>query len=582
MSGPIPHPVDGFMPKYSYIPLVESDEIRLMKVFLRVDGSRGYDIVHTSLENSPPFHAVSYTWGDNAQLRDLRLTCGSHLEITRNLFTALSFTAPQCHSGHLWIDQICIDQSNVLERNHQVKMMGDIYKQCFNCLIWLGEDKELDAGTRAIMKSVRTDQSLHANSDGLQAMGLSPHDESWKRILQIMQRPWFSRAWVLQEVVLPKAAFVIFGPELLDFVSVQKSLNAFNEAYWSQLQATKDLWDSLILHLGKYYGGDKQIYPFHDLLSGFSWQSRTTDDRDLVYAFLGLKENLEIDIQPNYSATVEKTFIEVATMMIKGTRSLDMFRSLTRYGRHNSEGTVPSWVPDWRSVNWIAELFSPVPTYRKAVSLSRPHIWIESNEPSQLTVRGQIIDTIKFTLPRLEIISTTWTALNVRGYLNIEERIRQLEALGQRKYSRINVLKTLLGGGSLESWLPESVRGYPSLDLHSFELLLDAYDNADPTMFTLSFTPSTLDNAYIKALQALARFAENRHLFISVGGKVGLATASQQEDLICILHGSDYPVILRKQPDDQYHVIEVCYFEDAMYGESVWWKEDDAKEFVLG
>jgi hypothetical protein len=42
----------------------------------------------------------------------------------------------------LWVDAICIDQSNIEERNHQVKLMDLIYKNAKIVFMWLGEEAD--------------------------------------------------------------------------------------------------------------------------------------------------------------------------------------------------------------------------------------------------------------------------------------------------------------------------------------------------------------------------------------------------------------------------------------------------------
>jgi hypothetical protein len=44
----------------------------------------------------------------------------------------------------MWIDAICIDQSNLKERSFQVKQMRKIYHQAIRTVIWLG-DESLDS-----------------------------------------------------------------------------------------------------------------------------------------------------------------------------------------------------------------------------------------------------------------------------------------------------------------------------------------------------------------------------------------------------------------------------------------------------
>ena len=43
---------------------------------------------------------------------------------------------------NVWIDQICIDQTAVLERNNQVSLMGQIYRGAYECFVYLGEGPE--------------------------------------------------------------------------------------------------------------------------------------------------------------------------------------------------------------------------------------------------------------------------------------------------------------------------------------------------------------------------------------------------------------------------------------------------------
>jgi hypothetical protein len=43
---------------------------------------------------------------------------------------------------NIWVNTICIDQSNIVERNVQVGIMRDIYIQASNVLVWLGEETD--------------------------------------------------------------------------------------------------------------------------------------------------------------------------------------------------------------------------------------------------------------------------------------------------------------------------------------------------------------------------------------------------------------------------------------------------------
>jgi hypothetical protein len=59
----------------------------------------------------------------------------------------------------------------------------------------------------------------------------------------------------------------------------------------------------------------------------------------------------------------------------------------------------------------------------------------------------------------------------------------------------------------------------------------------------------------------------------------------QKDDLVCILHGSRTPVILRlvdsKDGHTRFTTLGQCYYENAMYGEAVSWDEEDAHIICL-
>jgi len=51
----------------------------------------------------------------------------------------LQYLRQPSRTRKIWVDAICIDQSSTTERNHQVALMGEVYKLAKRVLIWLGE-----------------------------------------------------------------------------------------------------------------------------------------------------------------------------------------------------------------------------------------------------------------------------------------------------------------------------------------------------------------------------------------------------------------------------------------------------------
>jgi hypothetical protein len=133
---------------YCYSPLnSERKEIRVLIVQPRAQDS-GHDPVrcsirHISLQEvpRPEYETISYTWGDPLR-KDFLFLDGLKITVLASAAQALRCVLE--HSGGrervVWIDAICIDQANPSERAQQVAFMGDVYRQSFHNLIYLGDD----------------------------------------------------------------------------------------------------------------------------------------------------------------------------------------------------------------------------------------------------------------------------------------------------------------------------------------------------------------------------------------------------------------------------------------------------------
>jgi len=95
------------------------------------------DMLEASLGQPPQYEALSYSW--DAQYPQIYIYCSwAIFPITANCETALRHLRSR-RSRLLWVDSICIDQTSISEQNHQVRLMGDIYKTVQRVLVWLGE-----------------------------------------------------------------------------------------------------------------------------------------------------------------------------------------------------------------------------------------------------------------------------------------------------------------------------------------------------------------------------------------------------------------------------------------------------------
>jgi len=84
------------------------------------------------------FEALSYQWGQEDP--ECFIICnGKRLNVTPNCKAALTHLRHQIMPRRLWVDAICIDQTEEEERSHQVDFMGHIYSAASTVIAWLGE-----------------------------------------------------------------------------------------------------------------------------------------------------------------------------------------------------------------------------------------------------------------------------------------------------------------------------------------------------------------------------------------------------------------------------------------------------------
>jgi hypothetical protein len=94
-------------------------------------------------EEFDPYICLSYVWGDLKGKATIRIN-GRIFRVGKNLSSFLHHARRTLSSTYLWIDALCIDQSNTKERNQQVQQMGKVYTLAQTVLVWLGDDVEIE------------------------------------------------------------------------------------------------------------------------------------------------------------------------------------------------------------------------------------------------------------------------------------------------------------------------------------------------------------------------------------------------------------------------------------------------------
>lgn len=217
---------------YSYTPLPwPSSRIRLLEilpgddahVFCRMHMANSDSIDSLRIDGKyRTYEALSYTWHGQALTKTI--FCDEKLlQVTHSIHDALRALRRSSTSRLLWIDAICINQTDLQERSHQVSIMKQIYSRAALVISWLGKEDEHSATAfqfieKIIKRHISAGESLHASPDAIwskqtmDAMNL-PHFPSyeWEALARLFERPYFCRIWVVQELVVSSKTVVRCG-----------------------------------------------------------------------------------------------------------------------------------------------------------------------------------------------------------------------------------------------------------------------------------------------------------------------------------------------------------------------------------
>jgi hypothetical protein len=305
-------------------------QIRLISVRPEADGPIRCSIktIDLNADRTPDYRALSYTWGAQGNehhiyINDQRLSVRQNLHdflvaFRKRLFVYHSGGLYEDEIQWLWVDQICIDQAVVEERNHQVRMMSRIYEQATYVYMWLGSS---DMRTEAAMKALKTafrgyHAGIHKTSvkknknSGVKkntCTSASKMPADWPdAIRHFFCNSYWTRLWIVQEVMLARYIRIICGESLLSWEELRRFCLSNSPSLTIALGVTipeQTVWLAEHALSAKTYG-------FNELLRAFE-KSQCENPRDKVYGLQGLlAQDQKIPI--DYGKTVEEVYQDAA------------------------------------------------------------------------------------------------------------------------------------------------------------------------------------------------------------------------------------------------------------------------------
>jgi len=238
---------------------VDEKEIRLLRVFpaFRHSAPIVCDIRSCTLDlaSSHAYRALSYAWGHpEAEKREITLE-GSTLMVQPNLESALRHLRSKVFPLIIWVDAVCINQSDLKERSQQVMLMREIYLSATIVNVWLGpasdeSDRAMDFVAAAWTELERNGGQNSAEFFQWYIGQTSPTNSTspWKALLALMKRDWWARVWVIQEVSnradLGKSVFISCGFRWMHYNPFVQTFVALCQCFYQSINLDdKDFMD---------------------------------------------------------------------------------------------------------------------------------------------------------------------------------------------------------------------------------------------------------------------------------------------------------------------------------------------------
>ncbi|KAG4440574.1 hypothetical protein IFR05_003941 [Cadophora sp. M221] len=570
--------------QYHYTSLDEqSGEIRLMILLPGPFDAPIHVLLQTTQftrDNVPEYEALSYTWGSADYPKMIRVGDApldrTALEITGNLAQALPYLRHASERRTLWIDAICVNQQNLQERSSQVKRMPDLYSKAKGVVVWLGPNEPDSAVAMNLLQEMGSKVLVNWNaytytdvSDPEQTGGRAgdsqvPTDVEDRltfiaaeisAIGRILNRQWFERLWIVQEICLaPQATMVQCGHAIAPWDHFSNGIYLLHTKRWAwydplEEQVIRARLTAVVTFLRLKY---RSYASFRGLLEDTKKQ-KCSDPRDRIFAILSLAKDL--DLEPDYTKSATETFKDVMLSYLKSMKSLD---TVISSGCNLQDHEGPSWVPDWSNLPPVNPIVQHLASGESEA--------VFRCEGDTLIVQGIAVGYVKHAEPfALSGVART-------AYFIMATEIRRVISCildpsntnPVPSQDLIGIAQTLIPNTLANNYFPEDSND-PNLEETRDYLA---------SLLEAQHSPETIDTEHSgrakRILDHIQFFCCDRAFYSTEDGHFGLGPKTiQSGDQIAILLGSNLPAALRPVGQCKWQVVGETYLNGFSNGEGL-------------
>lgn len=556
---------------YTYLPLGRS-QIRLLRLHPDKDllSQRvRCDIMLVDLDTAPlpSYEALSYVWSEDKKPFQVACDKGSIIRVTESLHHALRDLRLKDAVRTIWADGICINQTDIPERNQQVCLMDRVYGSAQKVVTYIGE------GTEARYVGLLLAQNLcdrvaqtypnppdprMQDPERYPELGL-PHrkDPQWGYLQTVFDLPWSSRMWIVQESTLNQNMVMVCGRLVmpwsmlgdLEILASQGMVPRLTTARPARARlGPADVIESrpsgtgIMSALRKAAKLDYLQHETLQLLLQACHPLASTDPRDKIYALFNIAKDKErLRITPDYGLTIADVYTDAAARILQSDRHLDLLSSVFS----KKSISLPSWVPDWTSNSY--SLLGATAAVRNGLYSASGDTTADvryNKEINAITIRGVFVDRIT------KVNGNIWPMKLQRQPAWIEDQIQMaadLPVYGTAKAGADALWRTLIANLAQPQGLQqpseatddyiEYFRAYIKLQ----NVLAQAEAGAN-----VSITKGEHDKG-LAFQESMVRVAATRSFCTTKAGYLLMAPPEARcGDHVCVLSGGRLPYIVRE------------------------------------
>lgn len=545
----------------------------------------------------PHFVALSYVWGSPDNPKEVIVESApegaNKISITRNLDEALRAMRPESGVAPVWIDAICIDQGNLEERSYQVAFMDTIYTVAARTFVWLGpeEDDSNDALQILVYVGRRVEYTSDGNierhpdapprepddpileSQNYKDIGFSEND--LRTVITFFERPWFTRLWVRQEIALASEVRILCGKGNIDWTHLQNAAGWFCQTPFGpsvpvELEERRARIRPAVRSLCLVNMHRLSYENLRDRNAGV----RFTDPRDSIYAVksLLLTRDQELDVRPNYTLQTAEVFEDVCVRILE-RQGLTYFLQSCDLNSISVPG-LPSWVPDWSKPTTVShDLLTPWSACgfisANAKYLGDGVLRVAGIPTNRIESVRDLHHPVDDGIIKYPAITFDYIWRCYPGDSFIDSPYDETQSMTDA-YCR-----TFHGGLFPENWHSSSYSHH-----------LQPFDEAKEALKRIwavekdwtGYEDLKKDPLVKEFLYRCSHWIFGRCFFITEDGYIGLAPlGTEPGDIISVILGCHFPVVLRKDPESsvksgetRWKVVGICYINGMMYGEAIY------------